>query len=412
MKILIYGINYAPEPVGIGKYTGELGTWLVEQGNDVRAIAAPPYFPGWEVVCNRYRSERLSGVWVKRCPLWVPKNPSGLTRLLHLASFAISSMPVLLMQWKWRPDLILCIAPTLMCAPGALVLKKLSGKECVTWLHIQDLELDAAFELGLLKGEKVRKTMGHIESWLLKNFDQVSTISSSMRDQIMTKGVDHTRCQQFSNWIDLEEIKVESRSKRDENRYRKMLGIKPEEIILLYSGSMNKKQGIEIVVEAIRLLSKQKNLVWILAGEGPGKNELKAATENFDQVRHRGLQAHEHLSEWLNVADIHILPQKRGVADLVLPSKVHGMLASGRPVIATTPKESCLGVVAEEAGIRVNPGDVTGFVAAVLDLANDPVKRERLGLKAREIAERNYSKEMILKQFQERAINLVHKGMR
>jgi len=409
MKILIYGVNYAPEPVGIGKYTGELGTWLVEQGNDVRVIAAPPYFPGWEVVGNRYRGERLSGVRISRCPLWVPKNPSGLTRLLHLASFAISSMPVLLMQWKWRPDLILCIAPTLMCAPGTLVLKKMRGKKCVTWLHIQDLELDAAFELGLLKGGKIRITMGRIESWLLKQFDQVSTISTSMQDKIMTKGVDQTRCQQFPNWIDLEEIKVESRSKRNENRYRKMLGIKPEEIILLYSGSLNKKQGIEILVEGISLLRKQENLVWVLAGEGPGKNELKATTENFDQVRHMPLQPRELLSEWLNVADIHILPQKSGVADLVLPSKLHGMLASGRPIIATTAKESCLGVVVEEAGIRVNPGDVTGFVTAVLDLANDPAKREQLGLKAREIAERNYSKEMILKRFQESAVNLVNK---
>ena len=101
MKILIYGLNYAPEPVGIGKYSGELGPWLAARGHHVRVITAPPYFPGWRVSAphrNGYCLKHREGVRVRRCPLWVPRRPSGLTRLLHLASFALSSLGPLLAQ--------------------------------------------------------------------------------------------------------------------------------------------------------------------------------------------------------------------------------------------------------------------------------------------------------------------------
>lgn len=107
MKVIIYGLNYSPEVVGIGKYSSEWARWLAARGHTVRVITAPPYFPAWLIAkghCNRYRSERCDGVLIQRCPLWVPRKPSGLTRLLQLASFAFSSLGPLLAQLCWRPD--------------------------------------------------------------------------------------------------------------------------------------------------------------------------------------------------------------------------------------------------------------------------------------------------------------------
>ena len=99
MKILLYGLNYAPEPVGIGKYTGELAQWFSAQGHQIRVITAPPYFPAWRVSSgfrNVYSIDTYEGMKVYRCPLWVPRRPRGMTRLLHLASFALSSFGPLL----------------------------------------------------------------------------------------------------------------------------------------------------------------------------------------------------------------------------------------------------------------------------------------------------------------------------
>lgn len=139
MKILVYGINYSPELTGIGKYTGEMVEWLVAQGHEVRVITAPPYYPQWQVGENysawRYkREEGAATVW--RCPLYVPKQPSTLKRLLHLGSFAVSSFFPLMAQRRWKPDRIIGVVPTLFCTPGMRLLAKLSGARTV--LHIED----------------------------------------------------------------------------------------------------------------------------------------------------------------------------------------------------------------------------------------------------------------------------------
>ena len=137
MKILVYGINYSPELTGIGKYTGEMVEWLAAQGHEVRVITAPPYYPQWQVGENysawRYkREEGAATVW--RCPLYVPKQPSTLKRLLHLGSFAVSSFFPLMAQRRWKPDRIIGVVPTLFCTPGKRLLAKLSGARTV--LHI------------------------------------------------------------------------------------------------------------------------------------------------------------------------------------------------------------------------------------------------------------------------------------
>lgn len=127
MKILVYGINYSPELTGIGKYTGEMVEWLAAQGHEVRVITAPPYYPLWQVGENysawRYkREEGAATVW--RCPLYVPKQPSTLKRLLHLGSFAASSFFPLMAQRRWKPDRIIGVVPTLFCTPGMRLLTK------------------------------------------------------------------------------------------------------------------------------------------------------------------------------------------------------------------------------------------------------------------------------------------------
>ena len=107
-KILIIGINFSPELTGIGKYTGELATSLFENNHEVHVVTAPPYYPYWQVQVGykswQYRQEIWQGIKTYRCPLWVPRRPSGWKRLLHLFSFALSSFPVMLSQIFWRPE--------------------------------------------------------------------------------------------------------------------------------------------------------------------------------------------------------------------------------------------------------------------------------------------------------------------
>ena len=410
MKVLVYGLNYAPEPVGIGKYSGELAPWLMARGHQVRVITAPPYFPSWRLAAghhNSYTVKHLHGVRVQRCPLWVPRRPTGLTRLIHLASFALSSLPPLLAQLRWRPDVVITVAPAFFCAPGALLLGYLCGRRTTSWLHIQDFELDAAFQLGLLKGKLLRHLAEAWERSTLQAFDRVSSISSAMVQRLEAKGVTPGRSLLLPNWVDLKLIRPQLGTAQLENSYRRELGIGSDQLVVMYSGSMNKKQGLELLAEVIHQLADLPNLVWLLAGDGPTKTQLVEATQGMSQVRHLPLQPMERLNDWLNAADIHVLPQKAEAADLVLPSKLLGILASGRPVVASSPPGSELAVLAQQAGACVPPGEVNAFALAVRQLIRSPQDRANAGRRARELAEQAFGMDAVLSCFEQQLSALV-----
>jgi colanic acid biosynthesis glycosyl transferase WcaI len=131
MKIVIQSINFHPELTGIGKYTGEMAGWLTSKGHLVRVITSAPYYPKWKISPGykkySWSKETWCDVEVWRCPIWVPIKPNGMTRIIHLASFALSSFPIMLWQIFWRPNIILTIEPPLFTAPAALVAARISG---------------------------------------------------------------------------------------------------------------------------------------------------------------------------------------------------------------------------------------------------------------------------------------------
>ena len=123
MKILVYGLNFKPELVGIGKYTGELVDSLIIKGHQVTVITSPPYYPAWRIGqgyrAGRYTTEESYNLKVIRCPLYVPRRVSGIKRIIHLLSFAITSAPVVQREAKQKPDLILVIAPAIFRGTGS-----------------------------------------------------------------------------------------------------------------------------------------------------------------------------------------------------------------------------------------------------------------------------------------------------
>ncbi len=400
MRILVYGINFEPELTGIGKYTGEMAHWLAAHGHQVRVVTAPPYYPEWRVHdgfhAARYLCQRdtgLAGVW--RCPLWVPQRPGGLKRLLHLASFALSSLPVLLAQWRWRPQLVWMAAPALACAPGALALARLSGAPA--WLHVQDFEVDAAFELGLLRGAPTRAAVLRAERWLLRRFDRVSTISERMLERLRAKGVPDARAVLFPNWVDLDAIVPQRVAAQGGiNAWRTRLGIGPGQVVALYSGNMGAKQGLEVLGQAAGLLRSKRDIVFVLCGQGSGRASLQNLCEGLENVRFLDLQPMTELNELLNMADLHLLPQRADAADLVMPSKLTGMLASGRPVVAGAHAATALAAAVRGCGVVVEPEQAQPMADAVAALAADAPRRVALGAAARQLAEARLGRDAVL----------------
>ncbi len=396
-RILIYGLNFAPEPTATGKYTGELAQWLAHAGHDVRAICAPPYYPNWSVATPysswRYGQERWEGVRVFRAPIWVPQRPSGGKRMLHLASFAVSSLPLLLQNLAWRPHLIFCVAPTLMCAPGAAAFARLSGS--MSWLHVQDFEVDSAFELGLLRGPRMHRAASNIERILFRSFDRVSSISQRMVAWLREKGVAPGRALLFPNWVDTDAIRPMSYY----SSYRRDLGIPQSAFVALYSGTMGLKQGLEVLAETAGRLAEQTNIHFIFCGQGAGYEELRNVCAGMRRVHWLPLQPAERLSELLSTADVHLLPQKRAAADFVLPSKLTGMLASGRPVLSTADPGTELAEWIEGCGDIVEPGDGAALAQRLLALSRDLQRCRDLGACARTRALTRLSRDIVMERF-------------
>jgi colanic acid biosynthesis glycosyl transferase WcaI len=399
VRILIHCINYAPELTGIGKYSGEMAEWLAEQGHDVHVVTAPPYYPAWRVQAGydsrRYRCELRNGVRVWRCPLWVPAQPSGLKRLIHLASFAVSALPILFMQIFWRPDVVLVIEPPLFCSPAAWLVARLSSAKC--WLHVQDYEVDAAYAMGLLKANRLRGLVAWGERLLLQCFDQVSSLSGRMLDKALEKGVGAELLVHFPNWVNVQDIGPVT----GENAYRKQLDLPDDAVIALYSGNMGNKQGLEILAEAARMLADRADIFFVFCGNGTGRAALEDACRGLANARLLDIQPTERLNELLGLADVHLLPQHADAADLVMPSKLTGMLASAKPVIATAHPGTELGDVVSNIGIIVAPGDAAGFAQAIESLAYAPKERQRMGLAGRAYALRHLDKAVILDRFEQ-----------
>jgi colanic acid biosynthesis glycosyl transferase WcaI len=394
MKILVCSPNFPPEPTGIGKYSGEMAAWLAARGHDVRAVAAPPYYPMWRVAPEyrwpRYRREQWNGVDVWRAPIWVPKQPRGVTRVLHLLSFAIASFPVMLRQVFWAPDLVITVAPALVCAPAGLLTARLCGAQA--WLHIQDFEVDVAFRMGLLKGNLLQRLILRMERSLLRRFDAVSTISGRMVERLLQKGVAQERIRYFPNWVDIAYIKPTPSSET----YRARFGIAPDAVVVMFSGTLGGKQGLMAIPAVARLLTPRSDIVFVVCGDGMMKPKLETASAGLPNMRVIPLQPFERLGHLLCMADIHLLPQNLGAADLVLPSKLSGMLASGRPVIATCLAGTELDSVVSQCGLVVPPQDEAALAAAICRLADDSTARLEFGRRARAYAEANFERDAIL----------------
>jgi colanic acid biosynthesis glycosyl transferase WcaI len=178
------------------------------------------------------------------------------------------------------------------------------------------------------------------------------------------------------------------------------LGIADDAVVALYSGNMGAKQGLEVLADIARLLKDKPTIQLVYCGAGVGRDALVQACAGLPNVRFLDLQPLERLSDLLGLADIHLLPQRADAADLVMPSKLTGMLSSGRPVIAGARPETELGQVVAQCGQVVTPDSAQSFSTAIESLADQPELRAQLGRRARAWAEEHMTRDGILRQFE------------
>jgi colanic acid biosynthesis glycosyl transferase WcaI len=300
----------------------------------------------------------------------------------------------MLAQIPWKPDVIICVIPTLFSALTAWVVARLSGAKA--WLHIQDFELDAALSLGMLPGSKLISSAAQaFERFIFTRFDRVSTISDNMLALAVQKGVAEEKTLLFPNWVDTHRIfPIQGR-----NLLRKELGIPENQKVVLYHGNLGRKQGLEVLIEAAICLQDRSEILLVICGDGAARADLEGKARDMKNVRFLDLQPESRLNELVNLADVHVLPQRIGAADLVMPSKLTTMLASGKPVVACAAAGTQIWKVVDQVGKVVPPEDARALSQVIIELTNDPFECESLGKLGRNYTCQFLEKEVILAKF-------------
>ncbi len=399
MNILVTALNFSPEMVGCAKFTSEMVNWLAKKNNKVIVITTNPFYPEWKCKKNTYNKNHKKNILIIRCPIYVPKNLNGFTRVLHYISFFITSCPVILYYGIKDLDLAFTMCPTILSAPNIILLSLIKkiffNTKFVSWIHFADLEIEAAFHLKLFKNRLLKKILLNFEKVILNNFDLISSISFYMNERIKLKISQSKPIFYLPDFIETKDFLKKYSSKRS-NPYFKKLSLKNINTVIMYSGTLNEKLSCETLVNTIKLLEKRKDLIWLICGEGPKKDYFIQQIGKFENVQFHTFQPFKNLPDWLSIAEIHLIPQKISSVKFCLPSKLLGILACGKSVVGIAPKDTELGKVLNNYGIRISNEDHHEMADAILKLADDKSLRNELGEKGQKYIQEFHEKDYIL----------------
>lgn len=377
-RVIVIGMNFSPEITGIGKYTGEFCDYLSSVNYDVQVITSYPYYPQWK--CEHgynskwYKMESTSGIKILRCPIYIPNPKKKSRRIFQELSFFLTSLLAVtfLLFKKNKADLIFVVSPSLLSGLVGLWYKFWHPAATMVY-HIQDLQIDAASHLGIFKNRQLILLLGKIEKFILSKSDIISTISAGMMKRISDKSKRIKKLILFPNWVNIHEIYPAPPDRKFLRRHNLPLNKQ----IILYSGAVGEKQGLEMIIHAAPKIAKQlENILFVVCGSGPYFETLKKRSVGLglSNIEFRPLLPVYEYNQLLNAAWLHLVLQKESAADLVMPSKLSAIMASGGTCLVTANENTCLYdlINNNNLGWAIRPGNVESLTQAICQLAMDP----------------------------------------
>ena len=391
VNVLVIGINYAPEVTGIAPYTTAMAEHFARCGANVTVLAGVPHYPSWtvdELYRRRLRTrQQQNGVDVLRLRHHVPRKQSAARRALYEATFLAHALAAPLPR---RPDVVLAVVPSLGSGACAAQLARRFRVPLV--VHVQDLLGQAATQSGIAGGSRVAGATSALEAWVLRQATVVGVVSESFRPVLHEYGVAAGRVVSLPNWSHV------APASGDTQEVRRDLGWADGLTVALHSGNMGLKQDLGNVLEAARLTTGRRDLLYVLMGDGSQRRELEHQAEGLPNVRFLDPVANEQYVDVLRAADILLLNERASVVDMSLPSKLTSYFRAGRPVVAATAPG---GATAQElarvgAAVTVPAGEPRRLADAIVSLADSqPDSRRRArqgGLRLRRAAPRRGSR--------------------
>lgn len=378
MKILLLNQFYRPDVAATGQLLGDLGAALANAGHDVYVLCSRK---AYGANANHYPAhEEIDGVHVLRVGASGFGHRTMIGRLADYLSFYVRA----LLQALCLPKMDICVVlttPPFIGLVGAL-LQRLRGTRLVLWTMDLYPEVTAAF--GVLRRESLLyRLLMFISRHLYNQAADIISLGEVMTEQLITAGASRDKLHTIPNWVPDESVAPMEKHQSPLHRQWGLNG----EMTVMYSGNLGLGHNLDTVVEGLRAMDLKKEIRLLIVGGGKGMQPLREQVKAncMDYVDfHRPVPLGQ-LQDGLAVGDIQIVSQRLGTEGLIVPSKLFGILAAGRPVLFIGPEkcETADIIHRSGAGFVVAPGDTTAVTKALTAFINDPDLRREMGLRGR-----------------------------
>lgn len=405
LNLLILSLVFPPDSVSTGEIMADLAVDLRESGHSVTVLTTTPHYNP-SVTASRRQTLRphwgrllqqsdYHGIRVYHAAI-PAKTPSVIRRILGWIGFHVVSTIAGLVTVP-RPDVILTPSPPLSIGVSAWIIAALRGARYV--YNVQEIYPDIAVNLGALKNPAAIRALQALERFVYRRSAAVTVIAPRMRDRLIVKAVPPGKVHVIPNFVDLGRLTPVSRH-NDFSRDQQL----DDAFAVTYAGNMGPAQGLEIVIDAARLLSPSSGRIrFLLIGEGIRRASLTslAAALPLQNVTVLPYQPTAMMPQIYSASDISLVPQAAATGFDAIPSKVYRIMATARPLIAVTDSTSDLAALVRDAGcgVIVAPGDARGLADVVGRAATNRGEWEAMGLRGRAYVSAHYSRAVVSAQY-------------
>jgi len=435
LKILLINQHFYPEVASSGQIMTELCADLARNGHTVTVLTGvPSYRPKeqqessyarsgilsddeWQVIAGKsltflgkflqsriFDLDSVLGMYIIRTYVYSPHLREDkwryIQRLFQYLTFFINSFIVAM--FLPRQDVVIYLStPPLLNGLTAFALKLVKGT--VNIYNIQDLYPDVAIKLGVLRNKWIISACNFVERLLYRHAAAIVPVGDMMARVLLQKGVAPNKIEIIPNWTDSEFVRPLGK----DTAFSREHGL-VNRFVVMYSGNMGLSQGLEVVLKCAEI-TKKENILYVLAGGGASRQALIEMAEDMklSNVRFLSYQPRERLPESLSAADIHLITLKRGLSSYSVPSKVYGILASGKPLIASVDEDSETAFITRQAacGIVIKPEDAHALAEAIIKLYHEPAILEKMGKNGRAYLENTNTRSVCSRRY----MNLINR---
>jgi len=324
-------------------------------------------------------------------PLKIPAT-RGIDHFLVAIAFLIRSL------FLDRQDIILVYSPPLPLGLTAFTLGKIRKIPFI--LNVQDIFPRYAIDSGVLKKRLPIWFFEMIERFVYGRAKYISVHSPGNREYLGSRGVPRDKLVVIPNWVDIDRVKPAE----EHNGFSKRYSL-DDKFVVSYAGTIGYAQDVNTIIGSAALLKSYENILFLLVGEGPEKQDLVRKSKNLrlSNVMFLPIQPWDKYLEVLQVSDVSMINLKKELSTPVVPSKIFNIMASSTPTVASIPLDGDAAKIIEEAqcGLCVPAGDEEKLAQAILDLYENSSLRKRMGEKGRIHVERYYSRVACVKRYEE-----------